>query len=87
MGWARLPRRLPAPSRDFRLGSEPDISISIREEVLHDFHVDVIPRFSPSRSRGNAGQKPWFGAPRKQLFQRRLVEHVAKMVGGHIRVR
>lgn len=79
-----LPGRLLAPSSDLSLGGKSDISISIRKEVLHDLHVNLGPRLSPFWSRWNAGQKPWLGAPRKQLFERSLIEHVAEMVGGHV---
>lgn len=86
MSWGTFPGRLPAPSCNLRLGGESDISISIRKEVLHDLHVDLVPRLSPFRSRRDAGQKTRLGAPRKQLFERSLIEHVAEMVGGHVGV-
>lgn len=83
---SRFPNGLLAPSSDLSLGGKSDIPIPIQEEALHDPHVDSVPRLPPIWAGWNARQKAWLSAPRKQLFQRSLIEHVAEMVGGDVGV-
>ncbi len=61
-------RRCISPSSKYRFCSEPNISISIREEPLYDRQIDLVPRLAPLGSRRNAEQKSRLGAPQQQLI-------------------